>query len=112
MTAGKLRHTIRFERRSDAPDGYGNTLSTWAGEYECRAAMTWLRGGENVLAARLQGVRTVALMIRDCAAARALTADYRAVDKQTGDVFNIRSVSPNENRAYLDVLCETGVASG
>lgn len=112
MTAGQLRYAIRFERRKDAPDGYGNTISTWQGEYECRADMTWLRGGENVLAARLQGVRTMALMIRDCVAARAITSDFRAVDKRTGDIFNIRSVSPNENRAYIDVLCETGVAHG
>src|SRR5215207_3829940 len=56
MAAARLRHAVRFERRANSPDEYGNELGDW----QPRISAIWaevkpLRGTEEVLAAKLQG---------------------------------------------------------
>lgn len=112
MTSGNLKHRFRFEQRSDVDDGYGNTKGAWVAVFTYAAGRRFLRGGETVQAARLEGRQPVVLTIRSSAASRAVTTDWRCVDARTGEIYNIRTVNPTEDRKYIDFICESGVADG
>jgi hypothetical protein len=71
-----------------------------------------LRGGESVLAARLEGTQPVVITVRYCALSRAITTDCIAVDARTGAIYNIRTNADTlEKRQYLDLIAEAGVAT-
>lgn len=110
--AGSLDRRIRFEMRNAVEDGRGNTVSgDWLLQFTVWAKRTYRRGGEGVLAARLESRQPVILRIRNSRRARTITADWRAVDDRDGTVYNIRE-NPQEtdDRAYLEMLVESGVA--
>lgn len=111
MRAGELDRRLSFERRVEVDDGYGNTSGDWELQFTVAANRKWLRGGETVLAARLESRQPVILTIRNSAQARAITADWRAVDTRSGAVYNLReNPKEGESRAYLEMLAESGVA--
>lgn len=110
--AGQLKELFAFDRRNDVADGYGNTQAEWVEQYRSPARRQMLRGGEGVIAARLQGSQPAVITIRSCVAARAITTDWRARDVRTGETYNVRTVSSSEDRSYIDLLVEKGVASG
>lgn len=112
MKAGQLKERFAFDKRNDVADGYGNTVAGWIEQYQCATRRQMLRGGESVIAARMQGVRPMLLTVRSCVAAREITTDWRARDVRTGETFNVRTVSPSEDRSYIDILCESGVSHG
>lgn len=112
MNAGKLKERFAFDRRKVQNDGYGNTQGAWEQQYVCAAARDFLRGGESVIAARLQGTQVALITIRSCLASRAITTDWRARDTRTGDFYNIREVKLTNDRAWLEILAEKGVAHG
>jgi SPP1 family predicted phage head-tail adaptor len=108
--ASRLFESIAFDAVTSSPDGYGGTIEGFAEQFIVRAARKFLRGGEGVQAARLEGKQPVVLTIRASSQSRTITTDWRARDTRSATVYNIRSVEPSENRAFLDLLCESGVA--
>lgn len=123
MTAGgDLTERVRFDAPTSVSDGFGNTTDGWASGYTCRAQFIYARGGETVMAARLEGRSMFKVRIRQCDAARALTQSHRLVDlrrvawddatQQTASagVYNIREVDAVTDRAWVYVLVESGVA--
>ena len=111
MEAGRLTERMRFEKRASiARDGYGNFEGDWQAQFTVAAQRQMLRGGETVIAARLNGRQPAILTIRRSAQSETITTDWRAVDTRAGDVWNIRSISPSEDRASFDLLVERGVA--
>lgn len=111
--AGSLDRRIRFEKRMEKNDGRGNPVSgDWLPQFTLWARRRWLRGGETVLAARLESRQPVVLTVRATGRSRLITSDWRAVDEGDGAVYNIRE-NPKEgdSRAYLDMLAESGVAT-
>lgn len=114
-SAGDLYYRVGFEARveenPDSPIDYGNTVAAWSEQFERRAAYIHLRGGEAVQAARLEGRHVQVIRVRSDSATRTLTTDFRTVDKRTGDVFNIRDVTHDVDRQWIDLLCEKGVAT-
>jgi hypothetical protein len=74
------------------------------------ARRQFVRGGEDVMAARLEGRQPVVLTVRKSTDTDDITTDWRATDARTGAVYNIRTVQPSEDRAWIDLLCESGVA--
>jgi len=111
MRAGELRERFEFQERIPASDGYGNEQGAWAARYECAARRQMLRGGENVMASRLEGRSPAILTIRANSQARRITSDWRARDIRTEEIWNVRSISPSERRDFLDLLVEKGVAT-
>lgn len=113
-SAGDLYERVGFEARveenPDSPVDYGNTEAAWVEQFERRAEYIHLRGGETIQAARLAGRHVQVIKVRSDTATRTVTTDWRAVDKRTGDIFNVRDVTPSKNRQWLDLLCEKGVA--
>ena len=102
---------VAFDRPTAAADGSGGTEIGWTEMHACRAAFLWLRGGETVQAARLTGRQPVVVTIWNCAAAREITPDWRMRDARSGTVYNVRTIVPSDDRATLELTCESGVAA-
>jgi hypothetical protein len=110
-TAGELRDRIAFAMRPEVDDdGYGNVEGPWEGQFEVAAKLTYLKGGESVMAARLAGTQPVAITIRDSRAARAVTAGWRARDVRSGREFNITAAALSDDRAFILVTATAGGA--
>jgi hypothetical protein len=115
LSAGDLYYRVAFEARTmenpDSPADYGNTESTWVELFSCRAEFIHLRGGEDVMAARLQGRHLQVIRVRASDETDAVTTDNRIVDMRNGDILNIRDVTHDTDRRCIDFLCEKGVAT-
>lgn len=115
MTAATLFHQVAFLERElvnpDYPYDYGNTISAWVERFACRAAFTHLKGGdETVMAGRLAGTHYQVIRVRKTPQTDAITTAWAVRDEATATGFNIRDVTPTEDRACLDLLCQSGVA--
>lgn len=143
MTGTTLRDRIRFERRGvlttsdgrtwdqieerwieeaddwdpsdDAPgDGAGNTQDDFK-QYgpDTRAQVTEVRGGETVIAAKLQGTSLCYVAVRSTRHTREITTNDRIVQLLPGGVqriLNIRHAPPPGAGMFITFLCEDGVA--
>jgi len=108
--ATKLQDRIAFDAPTSTPNGQGGTIAGWAVQHECWAQITYLRGTEPVIAARLVGVQPVVFRIRNCAAAREIGNDWRARDLRTGTEYAVKgNPVPTDDRAFLDIMATSGV---
>lgn len=108
--AGDLVERVTFDRKGTASDGAGGTTTAWTEQFTCRAGYTHLRGGETVIAARLEGTHVQVIRVRRSTETDAVTTDWRIRDTRSGEIFNVRDVTPTRDRQWLDFLCERGVA--
>lgn len=113
MTAGSLKHRLRFEARSLTSDGYGNVEGDFATVFTRQAQIIPLKGGEAVMAARLTGTQPIIIRVRRDSQTRQIEADWRAVDERTEEVYALKSppTDMEDRGAYLDILAESGVAA-
>lgn len=113
ISAGRMRERLSFQRRLDgAPDELGNTQSVWTQIAVCAARVEPLRGREEIIGARIQGVEAYRLTVRWQALLDTLRAADRAVDtRRPNVVFNLKSVLPSERRDFIDIIAETGLAT-
>ncbi len=110
-TAGQLRHRIAFDKRIAVDDGMGNEEGDWQEQFQVSAAVRAKMGGEAVAAARLSGQQPATITVRSSSNTRQVTTDWRARDVHQGTIYNIRSIAdPDGLRAWLDMLCQSGVA--
>lgn len=111
-TAGDLVYRVAFDKKGGpASDGAGGTTRAFAEQFQCRAGFIHLRGGETVQAARLAGQHPQVISVRSSAQTRDVTTDWRIRDVRTGDVFNIRDITPGIDRQFIDFVCQKGVAT-
>ncbi len=120
MGKGALRYRVGFLKREAVNDGRGNTVGKLIEQFQCRAAYRHLRGGESVMAGRLQGKHTQIIIVRASSQTRQITTDWVVRDVRAsneiapgrfdGDVFNIRDVTHETDRQWISLLCEKGVA--
>jgi head-tail adaptor len=108
--AGHLYEHIAFDKRIDFDDGMGNYVADWEEQFQTHAQFIYLRGGEAVMAAKLASHQPIVVRIRKSAAALLVTGDYRCRNVRTGHEYNIRTITPDVSRGWLDVLVEAGVA--
>jgi len=111
MSAGKLDKRIAFESPVDTADGAGGTVRGWAAQFTVAAGYMRLRGGETVLASRLSGTQPTVIRVRASTQARRVTTDWRGVDARTGEIFNLRAIIESDDRAFLEITAESGVAT-
>ena len=111
-SSGDLYHRFAFDRRIKSDDGYGNTVSDWQEAFQVRAGVTHIRGGEAVMAGRLEGQHTQVVFVRASSETRGVTTDWRARNVRTGETFNIRDITPTTDRLWIDFLCQSGVTNG
>lgn len=113
-SAGPLYEKVAFDKREagnpDSPADYGNTVMEFVEQFTRRAEFIHLRGGESVMAGRLQGRHSQVIRVRRDSGTETITAEWRARDARTGIAFNIRDVTPSADRQWLDILVESGVA--
>jgi head-tail adaptor len=113
-SAGRLYEKIAFDRREqnnpDSPSDFGNSVSDWQEQFQCRAAFIHLRGGESVMSGRLAGKHSVVFQVRSSTNTRLITTEWRARDVRKGTQYNVRDITPSTDRMYLDILAESGVA--
>lgn len=110
MRAGDLTFKIALDAPTQMPNGQGGMLQGWSEQYVCWANIRFLRGSETVIAARLAGRQPVVITVRNCAAARAVTVDWRIRDLRSGLEYNVRTAPvPSQDRAWLEITAESGV---
>src|SRR5688572_5318326 len=63
MSAGELRERIAFDRRALISDGYGNEQGDWEEQFIRWGRLRPRLGGEQVMAARLQGVQPYTIKV-------------------------------------------------
>ncbi|WP_347311369.1 head-tail adaptor protein [Defluviimonas sp. SAOS-178_SWC] len=110
MPAPVLIEAIAFDAPTSTDNGQGGTILGWVERLCVRAEFRFLRGGETVLQARLAGQQTIVAKIRASAASREITPEWRMRDIRTSVVYNIRSIVPTDDRHYLELTCQSGVA--
>lgn len=106
-----LLESLAFDRPVATANGGGGSRMGWEERHLCRGRFLYLRGGEHVLQSRLEGRQPVVVTIRSSLAAREIAPDWRLRDLHAGEVYNIRSIVPTEDRLYLELTCERGVAT-
>lgn len=112
MTAGKLRDRVTFGSRSIVDDGYGNEVSgPFEDHFTVWAGITYLRGSEAVIAARLEGRQPAVVRVRTSRQSRQITTDWQMRNERDGVIYAVRSIIETEDRAFLDVTVEAGVAA-
>lgn len=111
-SAGDLFHRVAFDKREEIDRGDGVFVGQWVEQFQARAGFTHLRGGESVMAGRLQGQHTQVIFVRSSLQTKEVTADWRVRDVRTGIEFNVRDITRTTDRQWLDFLCQSGVASG
>jgi head-tail adaptor len=113
MAVGEFTFRFRFEKRETLDDGYGNTVAgEWVLQFSRFAGLAYRRGGEGVIAGRLEGRQPAILMVRRDPDTRQITNDWRCIDDAEGRVFAIReNPTTTDDRHFLEMLVEAGVAA-
>lgn len=109
MSAGELRERIAFDRRAIVSDGYGNEQGDWQEQFVVHARIRPLRGGEQVMASRLQGVQPVIIKVRVSSWTRQIEPDWRARDVRTNVVYALKpKANSDEKGKYFEILATAG----
>jgi head-tail adaptor len=104
--AGELLDRVRFDRRGSGQNTGGVVSAAWETLIASRRArLLPVRGGEQVVAARIAGVSDWELVVRFDSATARLTADHRVVDlRDETRIFDIKFVADLEGRRRWLVL--------
>jgi len=107
--AGKLYHKVAFDAPVATANGYGGVIQGWEEAAEVRADIQFLRGGETVQAARLQGRQPVVIRVRYSTTLALADPSWRIRDTRSNAVYNVRSIVRSDDRHWLEVTAESGV---
>lgn len=123
-SAQRLKRKVAFDARVVTDDGAGNREGDFVQQFERQAGFTFLRGTELVIAARLEGRQPIVVRIRACSQTRQIDTGWRMRDLRDGEwigsggdaywsgsIYAVRSVIPTEDRQFIDVTVESGVAA-
>lgn len=110
VSAQDLQHRIAFDEPTEVSDGQGGTIQGWQTVLTVWAHYRYLRGGETVQAARLRGRQPVIITVRASSNSRQVQTEWRIRDTRTDTLYNIRGITPTEDRKFLEILAESGVA--
>lgn len=110
MNIGMLWENVAFDAPTPGGDGQGGEEEGWTERHVCRAAFKYLRGGETVQQARLSGRQPVVATIRNSVTARLIGTDWRMRDTRREDIYNITTIVPSDDRAWLEITATRGVA--
>lgn len=114
LGAGDLYYKVDCQKEVPGVDELDHEVpgaGGWVTQFTVRAAYRHLRGGEDVMAGRLQGQHTQIITVRASSQTRQITPEWRLVDTRDGAVFNVRDVTAETDRMWISLLCERGVAT-
>jgi head-tail adaptor len=109
MKAGLMRRRIRLERPDTLADEFGAPVKTWALVAEVAAAIDAVSGREFFAADRELADCTWRLTVREIPGV-AIEPDMRAVDVDSGQVFDLRAVLPSHERAVFTLAASSGAS--
>lgn len=110
LQAGDLDSRVTLSSPTLVADEYGNEESGFTAQSTVWARRLDLRGGEQVMAARLQGRQLTVFTVRDSSEMRAVQPEWQLTVVRTGTTYNVRSITEVADQpGYLDLLCESGV---
>src|SRR5690606_12771504 len=96
----------------EVDDGYGNTYGQWVPQFERDACILPSKGGETVIAARLQSVQPALIIVRYDVETATINAAWRLIEIRSGTAYNIRTVADIERRGrFITMLWAPGVAT-
>lgn len=120
--AGRLNENVAFDERITQPDGLGNEQEQFVEQFKRRAGFTYMRGGESVIASRLEGRQPIVVRVRRDSDTLRIAPDWRMRDGRngswqgaeenqywTGPTYAVRSIAPTDDRQFLDIMVESGV---
>lgn len=108
--APRLKERVAFDRPGGVSDGQGGITKEWVEEIpKVGAAFRYLRGGETVQAARLEGRQPVVATIRNNGVAKQIDATWRMRDLFQPHVYAVQSVIPTDDDLYLEITAERGL---
>lgn len=108
ISVGDLRHRVTIQRKENAPDGTGGSITTWVTLAQPWAKLTPKTGTEKIYLNRLNAQNMMSVVIRYNA-----SYDFKDTDKLLfkGNQYQIRSIINIEERdKYIELLVEKGVA--
>ncbi|MCJ8138602.1 phage head closure protein [Falsirhodobacter halotolerans] len=89
-------------------DADGQIIQRYDERFHDRVSLRFLRGGENVMEARMQSRNPVIIGMRDSARARRVTSEWRV--RIDGRLYDVREEPrPTEDRRNLEMLAEAGM---
>lgn len=112
VLANQFRDRFRFEKRLEEEDPFGNTEGEWQVLFTRRVCLRAQKGGETVLAQRLQSQQPVLVIVRRDSETSLIQPDWRLVDERTDIIYAIHTVYDMERHGrHITLLCETGVVA-
>lgn len=107
--AGELTNRVRFDQRE--LDANGLRQGPFVEGFTVWARLIPLRGGEGVIAQRLESSQPYVITVRDSSQTRAITTGFRAFDGRAG-LMNITGVTKAKESGFIDILAVAGGARG
>lgn len=119
-----LTRLVAFDAPVRSPDGYGGVDEGFTGEgqqLKAAAHFRYLPGSEPVMAARLDGRQPIVITVHNSVEMGAVNSAWRMRDLHdgmfdtggdwSGPIYNVRTDPvPSQDRLWLEILVETGVA--
>jgi len=114
MQTGELRERFAFGELQKGDGAGGNTRTgPFEDQFEVWAKETPINVGEEVMAGRVQGVRTVLITVRYSTETRQITGDWCARNVNTKEQFAISEAKdPDGRKQWIEILARTNVAGG
>lgn len=107
MKAGLMRRRVRLERPTTLADDFGAPVKSWALVAEVAAAVDSVSGREFFASDRELADATWRITLRELPATL-IEPDWRCVDVDNGQVFDIRAVLPSHERATFTLAASCG----
>lgn len=111
MAAGERRRRLTFLAVPSVDGELGTKRGDPVPQFSRYAKLVPLRGGEEVMAARLQSRQPYNLELLQDSGTRQITTDWQIKDR-AGTLYNIRTIiDPDNKGARFVMLVESGVAA-
>lgn len=108
-SAAKLDRLVAFDAPTIAPNGQGGSISGWVERMQVWAGFRFLRGGEVVQSARLEGRQPVVVTVRSGTQTNSITPEWRMRDLRDGTIYAIRTCPAAGRERFIELTCESGV---
>lgn len=113
-SAGKARFRVRFDKQAEIEDPAGGTTSNWQEQFTRWADIRPQKGGEDVMAQRLQGRQPVLIFVRYDSETAMITPAWRAVELLNNIPIRFYAIKTCEDmerrRQWITMLAEAGAA--
>lgn len=110
--AGSLSELVAFEAEVEGDDGFGGVILGWSEVFTEHARLKPMRGNEEIIASRLQGLQPYTMTVRSNDRTRTITPAWRARNKRTGGLYAIKAaVNIDERNQWIELLVMQGDAS-